>query len=125
MVDAEFADAHNRTGDIKDHYGYSLSETGVFLVSAEINEHSAVVTLHPFASRAGNADWTQFIPTDEDVAVIELDQRFVAAATTPHNVVPVFSLSCIQTATYGVQVMSCLLVTWETLWQLCSMHLVF
>lgn len=106
VVDVEFADANKRTVGIKDHYGYScgcLSETGVFLASAKTKEHSAVVTFRPFASWAANADWTQFMPADEDVAVIALGERFAAVATMPHNVVRVFSLSGIQTATYGVQ----------------------
>lgn len=105
VVEVEFSDATRRSIGIKDHYGYTvgcLSETGVLLGSPRTKEHGSVVTFRPFSAWALNADWTQFMPEDEDIAIIALGQRFAAVATTPHNIVRIFSLSGIQTTAYGV-----------------------
>lgn len=105
VVEVEFADASRRTVGIKDHFGYTfgcLSETGVFLGSNKTKEHGSVVSFRPFSSWALNADWTQFMPVDEDISVIALGQRFAAVATSPNNVIRIFSLSGLQTAVFGV-----------------------
>lgn len=104
-IEIEFAEATQRTVGIRDHYGYSMSSltsTGVFLASKKKKEHTGLVTFRPFSSWANNSDWTQTLSPDEDVSVIALGQRFAAVATTPNNIVRLFSLSGIQTAVFGV-----------------------
>ncbi|CDF40441.1 unnamed protein product, partial [Chondrus crispus] len=104
VVEIEFSDATKRSVGIKDHFGYTmgcLSETGVLLASPKKAEHGSLITFRPFSSWSNNSDWTQFLPADEDISVVALGQRFAAVATTPNNVVRLFSLTGIQTSTFG------------------------
>lgn len=105
VVEVEFAEANRRTLGIKDHFGYTvgcLSETGVFLGSHKTKEHGAVICFRPFNSWAQNADWTQFMPENENIAVIALGDRFAAVVTTPNCMVRLFSLSGLQTSVYAI-----------------------
>lgn len=105
VVEVEFAEATRRTLGIKDHFGYTvgcLSETGVFLGSHKTKEHGAVISFRPFNSWAQNADWTQFMPENENIAVIALGDRFAAVVTTPNCMVRLFSLSGLQTSVYAI-----------------------
>lgn len=105
VVEVEFAEASRRTLGIKDHFGYTvgcLSNTGVFLGSHKTKEHGAVIFFRPFSSWAQNADWTQFMPENENIAVIALGERFAAVVTTPNCIVRLFSLSGLQTSVYAI-----------------------
>lgn len=106
VVEIEFSDASKRTVGIKDHFGYTmgcLTETGVLLASPKKAEHGSLITFRPFSSWSNNSDWTQFLHANEDISVVALGQRFVAVATTPNNVIRLFSLTGIQTGVFGIQ----------------------
>lgn len=105
VIEIEFSDASKRTIGIKDHFGYTmgcLSDTGVLLASPKKAEHGSLITFRPFSSWSNNSDWTQFLHPTEDIAVVALGQRFAAVATTPSNVVRLFSLTGIQTGAFGI-----------------------
>ncbi|KAI0564754.1 Anaphase-promoting complex subunit 4 WD40 [Gracilaria domingensis] len=105
IVAIEFSDATKRTITIKDHFGYtmaSISEWGVLLASNKKKEHGALFTFRPFHSWAHNSEWTSTLNTEDDISCVALGKRFCAIATAPSNLVRVFSLSGLQTSSFGV-----------------------
>lgn len=105
LVEIEFADTTRRSVGIKDHFGYTmgcLSGTGVLLATPQTKDHGSLISFRPFSSWSNNSDWTQPLRSSENALAIALGQRFAAVATTPDNLVRLFSLSGIETGVFGV-----------------------